>query len=70
METKVIISTILGVAMMVSSATYAQDKLTVGGNIDLVNNYVWRGMDQNAGFSVQPTLSLSYKGFSLSAWGS
>ena len=70
MEIKVIISTILGVAMMVSSATYAQDKLTVGGNIDLVNNYVWRGMDQNSGFSVQPTLSLSYKGFSLAAWGS
>ena len=42
----------------------------MNGNNDLVNNYVWRGMDQNSGFSVQPTLGLSYKGFSLSVWGS
>ena len=27
-------------------------------------------MDQNSGISVQPTLSMSYKGLSLSAWGS
>ena len=42
----------------------------MNGNNDLVNNYVWRGMDQNSGFSVQPTLGMSYKGFSLSVWGS
>ena len=70
MKTKVIIASILGAAMTKSSSACAQDKITVNGNIDLVNNYVWRGMDQNSGFSVQPTLGLSYKGFSLSAWGS
>ena len=57
-------------AMMLPTTAFAQDKFTVSGNIDVVNNYVWRGMDQNSGFSVQPTLSLSYKGFLLSAWGS
>ena len=56
--------------MTLSSALSAQDRITVNGNIDLINNYVWRGMDQNSGFSLQPTLSLSYKGLSLSAWGS
>ena len=70
MKTKIIIASILGAAMTLSSAASAQDKVTVNGNIDLVNNYVWRGMDQNSGFSVQPTLGLSYKGLSLSAWGS
>lgn len=67
---KIIFASILGAALTLSSAASAQEKVTVNGNIDLVNNYVWRGMDQNSGFSVQPTLGLSYKGFTLSAWGS
>lgn len=70
MKTKIIIASILGAAVTFSSAASAQEKVTVNGNIDLVNNYVWRGMDQNSGFSVQPTLGLSYKGLSLLAWGS
>ena len=70
MKTKIIIASIMGAALTLSSAASAQEKVTVNGNIDLVNNYVWRGMDQNSGFSVQPTLGLSYKGFTLSAWGS
>ena len=70
MKTKIIIASIMGAAVTLSSAASAQEKVTVNGNIDLVNNYVWRGMDQNSGFSVQPTLGLSYKGLSLSAWGS
>ena len=70
MKTKIIIASILGAAVTFSSAASAQEKVTVNGNIDLVNNYVWRGMDQNSGFSVQPTLGLSYKGLYLSAWGS
>ena len=70
MKTKIIIASIWGAAMTLSSAASAQDKVTVNGNIDLANNYVWRGMDQNSGFSVQLTLGLSYKGLSLSAWGS
>lgn len=70
MKAKLIIASVLGAAMTFSSAVSAQEKVTVHGNIDLVSNYVWRGMDQHSGFSVQPTLGLSYKGFSLSAWGS
>ena len=57
MKTKIIIASILGAAVTFSSAASAQEKVTVNGNIDLVNNYVWRGMDQNSGFSVQPTLA-------------
>lgn len=60
----------LATAIAMPSAVAAQDKISVGGHVDFVNNYVWRGMDQNSGFSVQPTLDLSYKGLSLSAWGS
>ena len=46
MKAKIIIASILGAAMTFSSAASAQEKVTVDGNIDLVNNYVWRGMDQ------------------------
>lgn len=60
----------LGLAMLMTVTANAQDKLEVHGKADFVSNYVWRGFDQNSGFSVQPSLTLAYKGFSLSAWGS
>ena len=62
MKTKASFTIILCAAMAISSAVSAQNSIAVNGNIDMVNNYVWRGMDQNSGFSVQPSLSLSYKG--------
>lgn len=58
------------VAMSSLEPLRAQDKVTVNGKVDFVSNYVWRGSDQNSGFSVQPALSMSYKGFTLSANGS
>ena len=69
-KAKMLFASVLGAAMTITPAATAQDKFTANGNIDLTSNYVWRGMDQNAGFSVQPTLSLSCKGLSLTAWGS
>ena len=36
---------------------------------DLVNQYIWRGQDLGD-VSLQPTLGISYKGLSLSTWGS
>lgn len=68
MKIKIIFASILGAVMILSSAASVQDKVTVNGNTDLVNNYVWHGIDQNSGFSMQPSLGLSYKGLSLSAW--
>lgn len=38
---------------------------------DLVSGYVWRGVYQiGSGASVQPSLGLAYKGFSIGAWSS
>lgn len=48
----------------------AQDKLKVTAKGDLVSDYIWRGSDQGSDFSVQPALGLSYKGFTIGAWGS
>jgi hypothetical protein len=56
---------VLAVIAMISSVK-AQE-FSVGA--DVVSSYVWRGVKQ-AGASIQPSVSLSAGGFSLSAWGS
>ena len=58
-------------AMMIAtgmSAT-AQDKVETTVAADVVSNYIWRGQDLGD-VSLQPTLGVSYKGLSLTAWGS
>lgn len=60
---------LFGAATMATSAT-AQDKFSVNGKADFVSDYIWRGADQNSGFSIQPSLTLGYAGFSLNVWGS
>lgn len=47
----------------------AQDKVEASVGADLVSGYIWRGQDLG-GVSLQPSASISYKGFSLGAWGS
>ena len=55
-------------SMAVGMAT-AQEKLETTLNADVVSQYMWRGI-QLGGAAVQPTLGVSWKGLSLSAWGS
>lgn len=52
-----------------ASAVKAQDKVEASVGADLVSGYIWRGQDLG-GVSIQPGASISYKGLSLSAWGS
>lgn len=47
----------------------AQNKIEASAGADLVSGYIWRGQDCG-NISVQPTGTLSYKGFSINAWGS
>ena len=47
----------------------AQDKVEPILNADLVSQFIWRGLDRGD-VSIQPELGISWKGFSLSAWGS
>ncbi|MCR5352205.1 MAG: hypothetical protein K6E35_06920 [Bacteroidales bacterium] len=47
----------------------AQDTVETSLGTDIVSQYVWRGQELG-GVSVQPSLGVSYKGLSLSAWGS
>lgn len=47
----------------------AQDKVEANVSADVVSQYIWRGQDLGD-VSLQPTLGISYKGLSLTAWGS
>ena len=64
-------SALTATALLMSFATFAQEKkqFEIAPSADLVSSYVWRGVYQT-GASVQPSINLSYAGFSLTAWGS
>ena len=55
--------------LAVSLATLAQEKVETTICGDAVSSYIWRGQDLGD-VSLQPTLSIGYKGLSLTAWGS
>ena len=56
-------------AIGLPATSMAQDKVEASVGADLVSGYIWRGQDFG-GASIQPSISVSYKGLSLSAWGS
>lgn len=63
------ITGVVAIGMMALATTAnAQDKVEGTISADLVNQYIWRGQDLGD-VSVQPTLGISWKGFSLSSFG-
>jgi hypothetical protein len=71
MEAKKVVLSVFIAALSPVGDMYAQESGKVEVNLsgDLVSSYVWRGFKQ-AGASVQPSLSIGYKGLSLSGWAS
>lgn len=63
-----IVMLLVGMALF-PAMSRAQDKVEVSVGADLVSSYIWRGQDLG-GIGVQPSLSVSWKGLSLGAWGS
>ena len=61
----------LAAVLALSATGSLQAQSGVGGHIkaDIVSQYIWRGMDLGH-VSVQPELSVGWKGLSLTAWGS
>lgn len=57
--------------LWIATSLCAQEnkKVTVNVAGDIVSSYVWRGQYQ-VGSSIQPTLGVGIKNFSLTAWGS
>ena len=60
---------ILAIGLVMSMTTLAQDEIETTVADDVVSSYIWRGQDLGD-VSLQPTLGVSYKGLSLTAWGS
>lgn len=56
-------------AMAMPFTAKAQEKVEASVGVDLVSGYIWRGEDCG-NVSIQPSLSVGYKGLSLTAWGS
>lgn len=56
-------------ALAFTATANAQDEVETTVSADVVNQYIWRGQDLG-NVSLQPTLGVSYKGLSLTAWGS
>ena len=55
--------------IVVPAMSIAQNEGEASVGADLVSGYIWRGQDLG-NVSIQPSVSVSYKGFSLCAWGS
>lgn len=64
-------NTIVAVIAMIAFGTpaFAQDNVEANASLDVVSRYIWRGQALSDA-AVQPTAGISYKGVSLSAWGS
>lgn len=71
MKEKKITLGLLFLGLFSISSVVAQSTLDIDAKLsgDLVSSYVWRGFKQ-AGASVQPSLSVGAKGFTLGAWAS
>jgi len=52
-----------------ATAVEAQEEIETTISGDIVSSYIWRGQDLGSA-AIQPTLGVSYKGLSLTAWGS
>ncbi len=60
---------LFAMGLVMSMTAFAQDEIETTISGDIVSSYIWRGQDLG-NVSLQPTLGISYKGLSLTAWGS
>ena len=68
-EMKVKIAMIVTMLSSGIMGVWAQDQVEAHLGADIVSDYIWRGQDFGD-VSLQPELSVAWKGLSLSAWGS
>ncbi|MFO7616872.1 MAG: TorF family putative porin [Bacteroidales bacterium] len=63
---------LIGSLLTASLPLQGQDSrspVEVAGSLDLVSRYLWRGIEIGQAPSIQPGLSVSWKGFTLGGWG-
>ncbi len=64
---KISLPLILGLLMSVTAI--AEEGVAVSTSVDLYNRYIWRGLDIAHTPSIQPSLTVAYRGCELGAWG-
>jgi hypothetical protein len=60
---------IIATAGVLDGAAAASETLAVSTSVDFYSRYVWRGIDIANTPSIQPALSVAYRGFEFGAWG-
>lgn len=62
-------TSVAGAWLLATPMAKAQESVEVSAGADVVSSYIWRGQDFGSA-AIQPSLSVAYKGLSLSAFGS
>jgi hypothetical protein len=66
---KVILAVVMAVGILAGGA-YAEDpKVTGFASVDLMSNYVWRGIKVSNSWVVQPAAGITYGNFGANIWG-
>jgi hypothetical protein len=65
---KVILAVVMAVGILTGSAYAEEPKVTGFASVDLMSNYVWRGIKSTPGMAVQPSVGISYGSFSTNLW--
>jgi len=66
---KMSLVTLMIMIMVVISAAYAEETTTAGSaSVDIMSNYVWRGQKLSNASVVQPSVGVTYGGFSANLW--
>lgn len=67
---KIAVLTVVLTFFMSMGAVFAEDAVTGSASVGVFNKYIFRGYEiSNRSVVIQPALSASYKGFSVSFWG-
>lgn len=62
--------TVLIIAIMITGASFAQEKITAKPGVSIMSRYIWRGLNLGgSSLSVQPSLELTAGHFTFGTWG-
>ncbi|MDH4232517.1 MAG: hypothetical protein OEW04_10895, partial [Nitrospirota bacterium] len=66
---KVLLAVVMAVGIL-TGTSYGEDTAVAGyASVDVMSNYVWRGQKLSNSWVVQPSVGITYGGFSTNLWG-
>ncbi len=67
--TRGLLAAVMAVGILAGSAYAEEPKLGGFASVDVMSNYVWRGIKVSNSWVVQPSVGISYGDFSANIWG-